>query len=129
MEKLLKRSRLWKKNASIALVSLFALAGCATPPDAPACFELDPTHGWCTYTISEKEFRVDDGHLWNGENWQQVRAKSLIVPAHSWAEIKSFILKACHQSRSCRRRIGEFERRAAEFDSMLAACQKADDGV
>lgn len=84
-------------------LSGISFSGCATPPDVPVCIEVEPTRGWCTYTISKDEFFIDDANLYEGESWQAMNQKTVRVPAQSWAKIKAFILKICKKTGHCKK--------------------------
>lgn len=105
-------------NLLIALVTLSSLLlSCATmPPDVPVCVEVSPTRGWCTYTISDKEFYVDDENplkIYDDQpalTWWELRPTFLLVPAPSYAKMKAYIIKTCKQNK-CDKHIGSWERR------------------
>lgn len=72
------------------------------PPDIPVCVPLNNKTGFCTYTISDKQFQVDNElQLYQGKTWDELKQISLITPPSSWAEIKKFILEACKQFDNC----------------------------
>lgn len=103
-----------KKLLLTPLVLLFAclLSGCNQVPDVPLCAKLSDQKGWCTYTISAKEFYVDNsGQTFEGKNWTQLDDESLRVPASSWAAIKAYILKQCKKDKDCSDNIGSWDRK------------------
>lgn len=88
------------KNSLKLLGSLLALSlsfGCASVPNVPLCVELvENEQGFCKNTIDANEIIVDNNQsLLNGKTWLEVKTGSLLMPATSWAEIKSYILKQC----------------------------------
>lgn len=81
---------------TLFLSSAISLASCVKPPDVKVCVELvKDKKGFCAYTISDKEETIE------GQPWKDIKVKSLIVPAQSWAEIKAFILKVCEKTKEC----------------------------
>ncbi len=64
-------------------------------PDVPLCAEVSMSKGVCTYTASGKTVEVTDEKPLNGQTWFDIRAKTLAVPAGSWAEIKAWMIKMC----------------------------------
>lgn len=72
------------------------------------CTELDATLGYCVYTISDKDFFIDnDQQTYEGKTWSETKTTALIVPASSWAAMKSYILKQCKKHpNDCPKSIG-----------------------
>lgn len=98
---------------------LSSLINCAlAPPDTPVCTELDMSRGWCTYTISGKEFFVDDENLFEGKTWWDMRPTMLQIPAQSWVEIKTFIIKTCKKHK-CSKEISSWERTVGTIDKQI----------
>lgn len=110
-----------------AILLSFLLSSCASPPDVPICIPLSMGKGWCTYTISDKEFIVDNltnGINKSGEpctlsienkecfNWLSTEGSTVRVPAYSWAKIKAFIIKICKQHNECAKDITSWTRKA-----------------
>jgi hypothetical protein len=90
------------------------------PPDVPVCVEISPTRGWCTYTISDREFFIDDENPWNIEGeepmtWWDLRPTLLLVPAPSYAKMKAYIVKTCKKDK-CDKFIGSWERRSKRLE-------------
>lgn len=103
-----------------ALLLSFLISSCATPPDVPVCVELNPTKGWCTNTISEKEFFLDEEkNLFNGKKWSEVNLTSVRVPAASWAQLKSYILKQCKKNQDCQSDLGKWQRKTDSVDKKI----------
>ena len=51
------------RKMSLSVVSvlwLSLLISCASTPDVPVCTEINPERGWCTNTISDVEFFIDE---------------------------------------------------------------------
>lgn len=84
------------------MIFLFCIA-CAQVPDVPICVDLS-SRGWCTYTISQKEFYLE------GEPWNKVKGHSLLVPADSWEKIKEYILINCKKNQDCKNKLGSWDR-------------------
>lgn len=74
------------------------------------CAEITPTKGYCTYTISDNEFFVE------GTIWSDLKRKSLIMPAESYAEVKAYILKMCKKHSDCSNNLGKWERKFSNLD-------------
>jgi len=95
------------------VISLNILVSCAQPPDVAICTKITDEKGWCTNTISDKEFYV------NGEEWKKLDSESLRVPAASWAQIKAFILKSCKKSGECNKNLTTWERKTSSVDEKI----------
>ena len=92
----LERQMLKKTLMILLILYALSLASCVKPPDVSVCVELvKDKKGFCAYTISDKEETLE------GQQWKDLKLKSLIIPAQSWAEIKSFILKICEKTKEC----------------------------
>lgn len=101
------------------------LSGCATmPPDVPICMEVSPVQGWCTYTISDKEFYIDDEHPYSfyedqpKQTWWELRPTFLLVPAPSYAGLKAYVVKTCKQQK-CDKQIMSWDRTTKKIDKQL----------
>lgn len=81
----------------MSLLTLFViLSSCAHKlPDSPVCISVSERKGFCTYTISNKEYFLQD------KEWHDLKNKSLVMPIDSWAEIKIFILQICKDYGKC----------------------------
>jgi hypothetical protein len=108
-----------------ALWLSFQTSGCAhKPPDVAICLELSPTRGWCTHTLSDREFYIDDEHpysFYKGEepmSWWELRPTLLLVPAPSYAALKAYIVKTC-RAQKCDSQIGAWERRVQKIDKQI----------
>lgn len=106
------------------LIVLF-LTGCATrPPDTEVCVELDPSRGFCTFTISDREFYIDENNPHdfqdgNGpQTWWSIRPAMVMVPPGSYAKLKSYVVKTCKQQK-CDQQIGAWERRVKKLDEKI----------
>lgn len=107
-----------KKSLSLLLgILLSLLTSCASVPDVPVCVEINPTKAWCTNTVSEKEFYIDDAHPYNGRSWWEQRVANIQVPAQSWAEIKDFMIKTCKKSNACAKYIATWEKKTSTVDA------------
>lgn len=88
---------------------------CATPPDIPVCTRLSAERGFCTYTISDKEFFVDGEHKFENQSWKEIEASSVMMPASSYAKVKAYILKMCKKSGQCKD-LASWERKSATLE-------------
>lgn len=114
-----------KKNYLLALVSLSALAAsCATPPDGPVCVGITPARGYCFHTLEEKEFPVDDEHLYEGKTWRQLDQDNLRIPPSYWAKLKGYMLKQCKKHKDCDKNLGKWERQASKVDQAIGEAAK-----
>lgn len=68
-------------------------------PNVPVCAEVTMSKGFCTYTVSGINVIVDDDHPLEGQTWFDIRAKTLSVPASSWASLKAWMIKMCKQNK------------------------------
>lgn len=110
---------LQRRRCSKPLIILLSsiLFSCASPPDVPVCKEINPDKGWCSHTLTQGGFYVDEARpyafdpdqpakLWT---WWEVRPVMIQVPPHSWAEIKKFIIKMCKLKKGgCPGNVGEW---------------------
>lgn len=92
------------------------LAGCATVPDVPVCVEMSPVKGFCTNTVSDKDYEIDEQHPVKlpgdekAKTWWERRPYMLLIPATSWAELKAYIIKQCKRT-DCDQYIKSWDRK------------------
>ncbi len=124
----LKRAEPPKKNdwpkmlllIAFALLLALLLNSCAlAPPDVPVCTEITMTKGWCTNTISDTEFYIDNERLFNGKSWWELRPTMIQVPVDSWVAMKAYIIKACKKYGNCDKDIAKWERKVEVIDKQL----------
>ena len=118
-----------KKNAtpknfyflSLSLLLCLNLSSCATthPPDVPLCIELSPDRGRCVKIISGEEFIVDETHLFEDKTWWEYRPAMVQMPASSWAQIKSYLIKTCKKYNICEKEIASWDRTLEAVDTNL----------
>ncbi len=100
------------KNLKLSLSFLLSLAvGCASVPDTPICRQRTVNSGFCTYTVSDKDFIIDDTHPYLGKTWIDMKIEAIYVPVESWGEIKKFIIKQCKKSNKCSKDISSWDRK------------------
>jgi len=101
-----------------SLLSLGSLISCATGgvPDVPVCVEFSPDRGRCVHVISGKDFVVDEVNKFQSKTWWEQRPAMILVPASSWAEIKSFIIKSCKKSNACQDQLSSWDRTVDKID-------------
>ena len=97
-------------------LAVLLLEGCASVPDVPVCSQINPSKGYCVYTISEKDFIWDDEHKFEDKTFWEARPYFVYVPAKSWAEIKKFIIKTCKQHKDCQKDIATWDRKLKKID-------------
>jgi len=106
-----------KKWILLALI----LSGCAvTVPDVPLCVEISPSRGHCIYTLSAREYTIDDEHPHEGKTWWDMRPAMILAPAESWAKIKKFIIEVCRKTKKCDTEMGSWDRTVEAIDKMVA---------
>lgn len=85
-------------------------------------------HGYCTNTLSDVEFIVDnelnpwpeeDEKLKRRKTWSEVEATAVRVPVTSWVAIKAYIIAQCKKSNDCSKDITTWERKLSQIDRML----------
>lgn len=89
---------------------LAILSSCDNPPDVAVCVDLTDK-GFCTYTISDKEFYV------TGNEWEQMKIKSLVLPSESWQEIKKYLLEQCKKSSKCMDKIETIQKKSEALNA------------
>lgn len=127
-----------KKLRCLLLVILCGLQiNCATPPDVPACQNLqqhlstDPVTahlilapsptcmkqigevecGHCVYIVSGKEVFIGEGkeHLLDGKTWSTLKQQAVILPAkESYAPLSAYLINSCKQA-NCNDQIDRFK--------------------
>jgi hypothetical protein len=92
-------------------------------PDEPICVELSLDEGYCIYTLSDREFKINETHKhsFNGsksKTWWELRPTMLHLPAESWAEIKKFIINICKDTKKCSEYVHSWDRTIEKIDKM-----------
>ncbi len=80
--------------------------------------------GYCRWTISDKRQLVNEKNpLVVDEKtkltWWDMRHQTVRLPAHSWGEIKKFIIKICKESELCQQNVASWDRSVSDIDSWL----------
>jgi len=102
------------------ILFVLLLSGCASsPPDVPVCVEITMDRGYCTNTISAKEFYVDETRKLDGRTWWEARPMMLMMPASSWAKLKTWIITQCKRTGQCDQSIASWERTINSIDTAL----------
>lgn len=102
------------------LLSVLLLDGCAVkPPDSPLCVEITPTRGSCTKIISGESFDVDDDHKFEDKTWWEHRPAMILMPASTWKELKTYIIKMCKKTNMCDKEITNWERTVDQLDNKI----------
>ena len=91
------------------LLFLILLSSCASIPDVIGCRQQSVNSGFCTYTLTQKSFIVDDAHPYNNSTWLDMKINSVYLPAESWAKIKEYILKECKKNNNCSQNINNWD--------------------
>jgi hypothetical protein len=100
------------------------LASCAHVPDVPVCVEINQVKGFCTNTISDHDYVIDEQHpvALNGEKpktWWQMRPFMVLVPTSSWKQFKEYIIEQCKRT-NCDQYIQSWDRKIQELDGAAA---------
>jgi hypothetical protein len=82
------------------------------------CVEESPSQAFCTYTISDKDFYINDSQKIDGKTYWDIKPTMLRIPYKSWVEIKSFIIKTCKRQ-NCDKDIASWNRKLESIDSKL----------
>lgn len=105
---------------SILLVlSSSYLISCASVPDKPVCVEINPSRGWCTNTISDKEFWIDEKNTFEGKTWWELRPYMVLMPASTWQANKAYMIKMCKKTKSCEKNISTWERKFSSVEDKI----------
>jgi hypothetical protein len=108
------------------ILSSSLINGCAiAPPDVPLCAEISPSKGYCIFTMSNREYVIDDENTLDGKTWWDLRPTMIYMPSDSWAEVKSFIIKICKKTKQCNgKNIVDWERTVEKIDQNVIAPKK-----
>lgn len=102
-----------------ALSSNF-LTNCQTaPPAVPVCVEITMSRGFCVNTISSEEFYVDDTKTLDKMTWWQLRPSMIMMPASSWAKLKTYIIAQCKRTGACDKEITSWNRTIETIDKAV----------
>lgn len=82
---------------------------------------------FCTFTISNKDFIVDDEHPYAFDDkkpkelktWFEVRPAMVLVPPTTWAAFKAYIIKNCKLTKKCDGMVEGWDRTMGEIDKKL----------
>ena len=104
----------------LSALSSSLLTSCQTaPPDVPVCVEITMNRGYCVNTISSTEFYVDDAKKLDKLTWWELRPAMIMMPASSWAKLKTYIIVQCKQTGACDKEISSWERTINSVDKAL----------
>jgi hypothetical protein len=86
--------------------------------------ELDIQRGWCTHTLTAREFHVDSENYYvtpDGErySWWQMRPLMIHVPYQSWVEIKKYIIAECRRNKRCGEKVSSWDRTIESIDKAI----------
>ncbi len=110
-----------RSKISQSLLLSLLLGGCATIPDVPVCVELSPVKGFCTNTVSDKDYVIDEQNPIKlpgddePKTWWQRRPFMVLVPVTSWKELKAYIIKQCKRT-DCDQYIKSWDRKITELE-------------
>lgn len=86
------------------------LTSCGTIPDSPVCVDINPSKGFCVWTISSKEMEVDDTHLLDGKTWYDMQIGIIKIPLDTWKSFKKYIITQCKRNNNCSDNIDSWDR-------------------
>lgn len=74
--------------------------------------------------ISDQEFIIDDEHphdFGDGKpvTWWDIRPFMVLLPAKSWAKLKTYIIQQCKSGGGCQENVGTWERKIIRMDDKL----------
>ena len=80
--------------------------------------------GWCRWSISDRRQFVSETSPLEmpdktKKTWWELRPVMVRMPAHSWAEIKKFIVKVCKESELCEQNVSSWDRAVSDVDGWL----------
>ncbi len=104
--------------------TLAVLTSCASVPNVPVCVEINQVHGFCTDTIADHDYEIDEQHpvSLNGEKaqtWWEMRPYMILVPVSSWKAFKEYIVKQCKRT-NCDKYVQSWDRKIQELDPAAA---------
>jgi hypothetical protein len=118
----MKRKNQSKSLLLLSSLSLSLVISCTSirEIDKPVCVELNLSKAFCTYTISNKDFFIDDENLYEGKTWFEMRPAMVLVPPETWASFKSYIIKTCKKHpKQCRGLVEGWDRTINVLDQQL----------
>lgn len=103
------------------LLSLLISTSCSSIKqiDKPVCVEINLSKAFCTYTISNKDFIIDDEHPYQGKTWFELRPTMILIPVESWASFKKYLIKECKITKRCGGMIEGWDRTIKAIDTKL----------
>ena len=75
--------------------------------------------------ISDEEFFIDDQHPHvfdedeGAVTWWVIRPFMVLMPAQSWAKIKTYIIQQCKRNGGCTENVGTWERKINDLDMKI----------
>lgn len=105
----------------LKILLVLNLSSCATthPPDVPLCVEFAPDRGRCVKIISGEIFDVDEKNKFEDKTWWEHRPAMIQMPASSWVQIKSYLIKTCKKYNICEKEISSWDRTVETIDDNL----------
>lgn len=118
-----------KQNLFILLSVLqsLLLSGCTSVPDVPVCAEIELNRGFCTFTVRDEDFFIDDQNKFEGKTWWEMRPLMMRVPPSSYAKVKAAFIKQCKKHKDCDKDIAKWERKFEAVEKHLEKEKSATD--
>lgn len=117
----MKKKNSQKKLLKILFASLLSfLTSCGTVPDKPVCVDVNPSKGFCVWTISNKEMEVDDEHLLDGKTWYDLNLTMIKVPVDTWKALKKYIITQCKKNNNCSEGIDSWDRSMSTLEQKIS---------
>lgn len=111
--------------ALFAVYTVVCLTSCSHVPSVPICVEINPTKGFCTETINDKDYDIDEEHpvAFEGDakpmTWWERKPFMVLLPASSWASLKKYIIQSCKRN-NCDQYVKSWDRKIMELDPGVA---------
>lgn len=73
----------------------------------------------CIYTVSGKKFDITETNKFEEQTWWEQRNTMLMMPASSWAKLKTWIITQCKRTKACDKEISSWNRTIETVDETL----------
>lgn len=87
----------------------------------PVCVEIHPAKAYCVNTMTSEEFKIDDESKFEGKTYWEMRPTMLLLPASSWAKLKTYIITQCKQTGQCDKSVSSWSRTIENVDKTMGA--------
>ena len=101
------------------LLLLGAISCQTAPPNIPVCVELSMDKAACIYTISGQKFDITNDQKFGDQTWWDQRHSMIMMPASSYAKLKTYIITQCKKTKMCDKEISSWNRTLESIDEAL----------